>query len=161
MPDELIAVIDKLMQKQPANRYAGCAEVIEALRPFAGQANNRKVTQTMRALPKLDGLRRAGLAPERTAPERPVTPRPGAADGPAPAPRANQPLRPVAPSRLGRVPTPPPAAAPEPPADTAAADAASPEAPAQKGRFGTFGIVMLAALAGAAAWLVSSLFLVR
>ena len=35
------------------------------------------------------------------------------------------------------------------------------ETPAKKASFGTFGIIMLALLAGAAAWLVSSLFLIK
>src|SRR5262249_32772275 len=37
-PDELIAIIEKLMKKSPAERYASCQEVIEVLRPFAASA---------------------------------------------------------------------------------------------------------------------------
>src|SRR4029079_5278933 len=37
--DELVAVVERLMQKAPADRYPSCAEVIEALRPLTGPAN--------------------------------------------------------------------------------------------------------------------------
>jgi serine/threonine-protein kinase len=35
VPDALVAVIDRLMQKKPEDRFPGMAEVIEALRPLA------------------------------------------------------------------------------------------------------------------------------
>jgi serine/threonine-protein kinase len=38
VPAELAAVVERLMQKQPENRYGDTAEAIEALRPFAGTA---------------------------------------------------------------------------------------------------------------------------
>jgi serine/threonine-protein kinase len=34
-PDELVAIVERLMHKSPAERYASSHEVIEALRPFA------------------------------------------------------------------------------------------------------------------------------
>lgn len=34
VPRELVAVIEKLMQKQPTMRYVNCSEVIDALKPF-------------------------------------------------------------------------------------------------------------------------------
>ena len=34
VPDGLIAVVERLMQKAPTGRYPGCSEVIDALRPF-------------------------------------------------------------------------------------------------------------------------------
>src|SRR5207245_454602 len=37
-PLELIAVIERLMQKNPDDRFANCQEAIEALRPFAASA---------------------------------------------------------------------------------------------------------------------------
>jgi serine/threonine protein kinase len=38
LPAGLVAVVERLMSKGPAERYADCAEVIEALRPFAAGA---------------------------------------------------------------------------------------------------------------------------
>ena len=35
LPEGLVAVVERLMQKSPEARYASCGEVIEALRPFA------------------------------------------------------------------------------------------------------------------------------
>jgi serine/threonine-protein kinase len=197
VPAELIAVVDKLMQKQPANRYGSCGELIEALRPFtAGGPVQRKVTQQMRALPKLDAARKASLVPERpatppngraavppapVAPVVPAAPPIGrAAPPPAPvpvappngraaappAPRAKQPARPVAPSN--RLPTRQALAAPPPPPSieddevAVETDADTPaEAPVKKQPVGTLGIILLALLAGAIAWLVSSLFFVK
>ena len=37
LPDGLVAIVERLMQKSPEARYTTCAEVIEALRPFAKQ----------------------------------------------------------------------------------------------------------------------------
>lgn len=38
VPDELAAVVERLMQKKPEDRYTSCEEVVEALRPFAAAA---------------------------------------------------------------------------------------------------------------------------
>src|SRR5262249_18825045 len=35
VPDELVAIVERLMQKNPLHRYGSCAELIEALRPLA------------------------------------------------------------------------------------------------------------------------------
>ncbi len=37
-PDELVAVVDRLMQKAPASRYGSVAEAMEALRPLASES---------------------------------------------------------------------------------------------------------------------------
>src|SRR5947199_2801071 len=34
VPHEMVEVVERLMQKDPAQRYASCAEVIEVLRPL-------------------------------------------------------------------------------------------------------------------------------
>src|SRR5262249_23093872 len=47
VPRELIAVVDKLMQKQPAMRYVNCGEVVEALKPFAEQGRGLPVRRTV------------------------------------------------------------------------------------------------------------------
>ena len=52
MPDGLAAVVERLMQKTPAWRYASCAEVIEALRPFAPVSGPVRSRPTM-TIPRL------------------------------------------------------------------------------------------------------------
>src|SRR5262249_8837981 len=45
-PDDLIAVIERLMQKTPANRFPSCSEAIAALRPFTNVGTTVRRTQT-------------------------------------------------------------------------------------------------------------------
>src|SRR5262249_36119758 len=49
VPAELVAVVERLMKKAPAERYGSCAEVLEALRPFvaAERPAPRRPTMTM------------------------------------------------------------------------------------------------------------------
>ena len=49
VPDGLIAVVERLMDKAPASRYANCTEVLDALRPFApaGSAVRSRPTMTI------------------------------------------------------------------------------------------------------------------
>ena len=148
------------MQKTPAARYASCAEVIEALRPFAA-GRRRRADPTDNDNPASESIasdghrgRRRGAAdgaPDRpaaaarpvggrpeTATRRPASADARAADGPAPAPAP----------RLVQEPAPQPEA-PEP--------AAAPKSLGQ--RLGALGFVLLALLAGAVAWLVCNLVL--
>jgi serine/threonine protein kinase len=46
-PAELVAVVERLMQKSPADRYGSTAEVVEALQPWAGAAPTAKATRNM------------------------------------------------------------------------------------------------------------------
>jgi serine/threonine protein kinase len=39
VPEGLVAVVSKLMAKDPAGRYSGCDELVEALEPFLGDIN--------------------------------------------------------------------------------------------------------------------------
>jgi len=231
VPPDLIAVIEKLMAKAPAARYSSCAEVMEALRSFAGAAPlQRRVTHTMRVLPKLNapsshaGLNRPATAapapppaqeaaPEPPAeplirpaaarpgqPARPISPSsrvngslarpanfprptqpqappkappaaPAAAARPAPAgghgnmsrqmPRAPlirpQPPRPVVAPPPPRLPEPQPEAIEEVPLPAATPELPSGPAPSLGQRLGTVGVVLLAVIAFASAWLLSSL----
>jgi serine/threonine protein kinase len=182
VPDELAALIERLMQKQPKARMASCAELIGALRPFTAgpAAGGRRATQAMRSLPKLDITKRTATISGAEAPARPSAP-PAA----APTQPTGRQTQPIVPSRLGTNaqpaaparPTAPPAvpvaarSAPVAPPlhqdeedldivetqdseEAPVADAAP--APAARSRFSTLGIVLLALLAGAAAWLISS-----
>jgi serine/threonine-protein kinase len=72
LPDGLVAIVDRLMQKSPEARYATCGEVIEALRPFAkpppAPAEGTPAAVQPRTSP-----------PERSRPQAPImddTPRP-------------------------------------------------------------------------------------
>jgi serine/threonine protein kinase len=174
VPDELVAVVERLMQKTPTARYVNCGELIEALRPLVGAGSaptpTRRPTMTMprlkipRAEPRVAAPGAPSTlaspptrepAPARTTqPLPPRAPSPTAPPRPAPAAR----LRPSAPGT-----PPPPAPLPEPaeePTDAAppapvAADApAAPRQPLGQ-RLGTFGVVMLAVLAGVAAYVLS------
>jgi serine/threonine-protein kinase len=153
VPPGLVAVIDRLMMKNPQERFVSCAEAIEALRPFAAAA------PTVRpALP-------------RPAPARRVSPA-----TPAPAPSAFRdtpretrlsPARhssssrqaPLLPGRelLGRsAQIPAPAAPILTPAAPKQMPVAAPPDPDWASRLGPVGIAMCAIIAGAIAWLLSS-----
>ncbi len=170
-PDDLAAVVERLMQKAPADRYGSCAEVMEALRPLATQGGpTRRPSMILprlkmprpdaRSLPApgagpaaaTSAADRLNLAlPPRGAPSHkaPETP-------PVPSrPWSSKPAHPpVAPS------TPPPAAkAPEAPsADQHPEGQPELEPAASWGeRFGTVGVVLLAVLAGVVAYSLSYL----
>jgi len=96
-PDELIAVVERLMHKSPASRYSGCAEFMEALRPFAptGAVRNQPTLSIPRLkAPPTPAQRAASVIPaaREAAPRltpRPVSPLPPRAPGPrTPRPRA-------------------------------------------------------------------------
>ncbi len=157
-PDALVAVVEQLMQKTPAARYPSCAEVIQALRPFAPATGPVRTRPTM-TIPRLR-------------PQHPTASAPASSEGPArPAPRATGPLPPRAPSAaapklraapLKPTPAPPtiPVVAPQPiahPAPQAAEPEAGPKSLGQ--RMGALGFLLLALLAGAVGWLVCNLVL--
>jgi serine/threonine protein kinase len=161
-PDELIAVVEKLMQKNPADRYANCQEAIEALRPFA--ASSPVVRRPSAQMPP-----RAPL-PKPPVVQPAATPRP--ALRPAPLPRSNngtiatpapsappaavpvKPLRPIPVAEVAKVQPPAPPAQKE---DTVVEAApTTTDRPSLLQRLGPVGIVLLAIMAGAIAWLVSS-----
>ena len=167
-PDEVVAVVEKLMQKAPASRFAGCAELIEVLRPLAPAAApvRTRPTMTIRR-PQL-----AAAAPETTRPSAAPAAPAGEKASPRPAPRGNGPLPPRAPSAEAARHKPsepvraaPPAAtkpAPESAPAPATVEAAAPKADERRPlgqRLGTFGVFLLALLAGAVAWLACKYFL--
>ncbi len=161
IPDGLAAVVERLMQKTPAVRYASCAEVIEALRPFAPVSGPVRSRPTM-TIPRLKPSASAAPAPKSAdAPAR-ATSRP---TGPLPprVPSAAAPkLKPSAPVRP--TPAPPTAAVPASKPVLEAAplgeEPGSTLAPKSLGqRMGALGYVLLALLTGAVAWLVCNLVL--
>jgi serine/threonine-protein kinase len=153
VPDGLVAVVEKLMAKTPGDRYPSCVEVLEALRPFAG----------VRAEP----MRRSTMAMPRVRLARPGAASPAAKGGAAPLPpRAPSPAAKLSPSAHGQKPAasaaPPHAAAPAavPVAQLVPEQSASASTPLGQ-RIGAMGILLLAVLAGIAAYFLSCLVSVR
>ena len=105
IPDRLAAVVDKLMEKAPADRFATCAELVEALRPLAAavSTSGRRLTQQVRTLPG-----RESPPPIRETPAAEMTPTSRLAPAPSdpvsrtpakPIARVNSPLPPRSPSK--------------------------------------------------------------
>jgi serine/threonine protein kinase len=133
VPAALGAVVEKLMQKAPTDRYAGTREVIEALEPLAGDAPAPRPAPRLerRPPPLSDTPRPERRKPEPASrsetarkPERP-TPKPSGRAVPAPAPRKARPARESAVSR------------------------------SWEERLGPIGIAIIAVVACAIAWLVT------
>lgn len=84
-PPGLVAVVEKLMQKSAANRYATTGALIEALRPFATQGATTPPPPNARG-GRGDSVRKPASRPTQT-PVRPVEPlRPRTAAAPIPEP---------------------------------------------------------------------------
>jgi hypothetical protein len=60
VPEALVAVVDRLMQKKPEERYANSAEVIEALRPLAPTPSALGIRPALRASRQESGPYRGG-----------------------------------------------------------------------------------------------------
>jgi serine/threonine-protein kinase len=183
-PPALIAIVEKLMQKNPANRYPSCAEVIEALRPLASTVapTRHRVSQ------KIANIRQQGNNQPQPQPEpqpQPVNPRqqqarqlPGLAPRPVspsqrqpqpqqpaqrpapvkPQPQPQQPQRPApAQQRVPVRPAPQPVPVREP-EEIYDENSLEEEQDDQRQPLGTLGVVLLAILAGTLAWLISSYF---
>jgi serine/threonine-protein kinase len=163
-PDDLIAVVEKLMQKSPQARFANCTELIEALKPFVSSSPQpaRRMTMQVKALPRLDAARgpaTAPVAPSSRTHAKPAQPPsrvpaalPPSASSPPPLPQRSASL-----ARPHPRPQPPPLPEREPEApEEPQTDA--PAGPSMGERLGTFGVVLLSMLAGSLAWLVASYF---
>ena len=162
VPDGLIAVIERLMDKSPASRYANCTEVIEALRPFAPAAGAVRNRPTM-SMPRLR------IQPAVAKPIAPVAKE----VAPRLVSRQVAPLPPRAPSAVSASlrgapslkqaspPVVPPAALkPAVPATLGAPLAPVVATPRPRQRLGAFGIVLVSVLAAAVSWLLASLVMV-
>jgi serine/threonine protein kinase len=110
-PPELIALVEKLMQKKPEDRYTSVGEIVEELRPFVIRRSNQ-------AMPRANGkphaaqnrLHAAGSTDSKPAASgAPAAPKPVAPSAPTPRPQAVGSL-PTRNSLRGAV----PAAAPKP-----------------------------------------------
>jgi serine/threonine-protein kinase len=167
--DDLVAVVERLMQKNPQDRYADCRQLMDVLKTLT-PAPTASLQRAM-SMPRVAPPRRAALpaeaspaspaaAPARPVPQPAAPPRPlagGAAPPSVPSARLAAPraLRPAAPP-------PNPALRPlDPPVPPEQADeallAALPVESAPVQELGTTGVVLISMLAGVVAWLLSSL----
>jgi len=159
-PEELVAVVERLMQKAPEARYGNCRELIEALRPLVTRTGGERRPAAASA------SRLKPHPPEARPAVSPSAVRPKPPEPPAEPPKSqeNRPSRnaesewsvltdtPLSTPELAEVPrSKAPAAEVEP---TAAAE--EEPAPASS-TFGTIGFVLIAILAGVAAYVASFL----
>jgi serine/threonine protein kinase len=153
-PDDLVVIVEKLMQKNPTDRYVKSAEVIDVLKAYStGTPLVRRPSSQMKrpAVKPLTPPPNGDVELGAARPPRPA----GALPKPASTPNPVAALRPSNSGKHAALQAPasaPEAAAPEQPATEPAA------APRQgiMQRLGPVGIVLLAVIAGAVAWLVSS-----
>lgn len=110
-PPELIAVVERLMQKKPEDRYGSAAEVVEALEPIAARLGGLSSRLPPRAAAR--GGAAKSEAPRSVGPSTP-TPRPQPGLGALPTRRSLQ----------GGAPAPAPAPAPVEPEPVAAVQTA-------------------------------------
>ena len=116
VPDDMVAIVERLMQKNPTSRYGGCGEVIAALRPLTQPSGPSQPKHRTLSMPRVKLPRPAAPEPAAEAP-------PAAAHAPEPqkpAARLNQfarpgqPLPPRAPSASINAPAPSPAPVSQP-----------------------------------------------
>jgi hypothetical protein len=163
-PDALIAVIERLMKKTPQERYASTAEAIEALRPFAGDGRGRRhiggapgrplpPSARVAASTPVPATKSAGPPPPAAIPvgrQAPGGPPPRVAQLASPG-DVNARLAGLRPNRPNPAAPPQAEAVPQEPAQLPSARPLTWDQ-----RLGPIGIALVAILAGAAAWLVSS-----
>jgi serine/threonine-protein kinase len=84
VPKELVEVVERLMQKGPENRFPNAGEVVEALRPLASKAQEKRaLPRAAQQRDKVLSLRSNGSETGRTGPSAP-TPRPAVSLGALP-----------------------------------------------------------------------------
>ncbi len=158
-PPEMLAIVERLMQKSPQARYADCKELMEGLRPLAASVAPQRKTRTMpRVAPPPSAVKPAASGLRALARPSAQFKSPAAA-APAPAPLASK-LHP----RPARLATPVSQHAPDVgPAAAAVAVEEPVEAASEAVAYvpvdqslGTTGVVLMAILAGVVAWLLSA-----
>jgi serine/threonine protein kinase len=159
VPDGLVEVVEKLMQKSPANRYASCAELLEALRPFAG-VGALPVRRATMAMPRVKLARPDAARPSLAAPPvAPSAPRPhGAPSAPprtlSPMPKPPRPEYTPKPAASAPKPAAAPVALPE---EESVTETPAPAAETPPQRMSALSVLLLAILAGLAAYFLMNL----
>jgi serine/threonine protein kinase len=155
-PDDLVAIVEKLMEKNPTDRYAKSQEVIDVLKAFSTGAPTVRRPSSQMARPPLSKT----LTPQPNGDAELGAARPPRPAGALPKPPVGQSaVQGLRPSKPGKEHAPAePAHVPEAAvAEPDVAETAS-QAPSQgiMQRLGPIGIILLAVIAGAVAWLLSS-----
>jgi serine/threonine-protein kinase len=171
-PDDLVAIVERLMSKNPSERFSDCQELMEHLKPFA--ATSAPPQRRTMSMPRVV-LPRPSIADSSATPAPPVAPLqrplPRAAGtipravpatpvggGSHPGKPLPRPLRPA--PEPARVPQPEPEPEPAPVTEaelqTPQSVVIPPPRPVEQ-NLGTTGVVLMAILAGVVAWLLSSL----
>jgi serine/threonine-protein kinase len=169
MPSGMVAVIQKLMEKNPTNRYATVGGIVEALKPFTGSiVSHTSMHSGVRARPTIEPR----PLPARTTVQETV-PAPAASTArptvpPREMPAREMPTRPAVRTNAGAAQPPRPGTAPSRVLPAVAASKTMPrpattpptrasfEQPAEEEpKFGTFGLAVSAFLLSVLAWLVS------
>jgi serine/threonine-protein kinase len=161
--DDIVQVVERLMQKDPVERYANCSEVIDVLRPLVqgGKAPSGPQRRPTMAKPRVK-MPRPGVA--GTEPPCDLA-KPSDKEGKRSGVRPVQPLPPRAPSAAAgaaksapRVPR-QSGSLRKPSGAKARVEPSTPQQapPAQGGRFSLFTVVLLAIAAGVAAFFLSRL----
>jgi serine/threonine-protein kinase len=162
VPEALAAVVERLMQKSPDQRYPSTAAVIEALRPLApaaGSSSRRTMVRPSLARELRERSAAAPVANGPAAPARPANNTPPPPAGRAPSVPARSAGGPPTAQRPAPLPSDPPTAAPAKPAAPARpTPAATDERPRRswEERLGPIGITVCAILACVVAWLMAS-----
>jgi serine/threonine-protein kinase len=158
LPEELVVVIERLMQKAPPDRYANTADVLEALRPFAGPLATQG-RQAFRPVPREPRPAASGGEAARPLAKSTIPAAPGLPDVPRP------PSKPTLSKRSGSTDNMAPAAKASPAAPAhgpsraeLGLDKDAKPTPPWDERMGPIGIAVFALVACAIAWLVTYKF---
>ena len=149
-PEGLVAVVEKLMSKSPEDRYASTAQVAEALRPFAEEKAPARRTHAARPVAPSSRLPASTPLPptSKTGPSGPVAATPRASGQ---GNEVNSRLAGLRPGRAAPAPT-----GPAPQEEDKKPRTATVVRRSWDQKLGPIGIALIAIIAGAAAWLLSS-----
>ncbi len=147
VPAELAAVVERLMQKAPADRYPSMNDVINDLRPWAKNRGSRPVLRPEAVADfRLDGL------PKAKPPSPRDTPRPSSRGGPLSAPKGNG--LPSRQSLFQNTPAAPTISTPAAPAELAPTPRKRSSRSLEE-KIGPVGVVVLGIVACVVAWFVT------
>jgi serine/threonine protein kinase len=157
VPDGLIEVVERLMMKQPQDRFGSIEELSEALRPFTIEGPRRVGSAPVRSISPSARVSPSTPLPQnrpQTPPPSPVLPPSAWPTAPAANAEVNARLEKLRPNRAQPAPAAP--APYEEPENTYPTAQIPAQRPSWDQRLGPVGIALVAIIAGAIAWLLSS-----